>query len=137
MIISILNCDKKFGIVREMVRYRAEKKPIVLGLISDQKPRPEVTRTWLEFLHQETGFLDGGEMLAKKFNYPVFCLTVVRTKRGYYQARFNLISMEPQNTQEGEITTAYARNLEANIRMQPDLWLWTHNRWKWKRIGNC
>ena len=116
-----------------MVRFRAEKKPIVLGLIADQKPRPEVTRTWVEFLHQETGFLDGGEMLAKKFNYPVFCLYVERPERGHYKARFNLISMDPKNTEDGFITTAYARNLEANILAAPHLWLWTHNRWKWKR----
>ena len=124
---------EKQRVLREMVRFRAEKKPIVLGLIADQKPRPEVTRTWVEFLHQETGFLDGGEMLAKKFNYPVFCLYVERPERGYYKARFNLISMDPKNTEDGFITTAYARNLEANILAAPHLWLWTHNRFKWKR----
>ena len=124
---------EKQRVLREMVRFRAEKKPIVLGLIADQKPRPEVTRTWIEFLHQETGFLDGGEMLAKKFNYPVFCLYVERPERGHYKARFNLISMAPKNTEDGFITTAYARNLEANILAAPHLWLWTHNRFKWKR----
>ena len=122
---------EKQRVLREMVRYRAEKRPIVLGLIADQKPRPEVTRTWVDFLHQETGFLDGGEMLAKKFNYPVFCLYVERPKRGYYKARFNLISMDPKQTEEGMITTAYARNLEANVEQEPSLWLWTHNRFKW------
>ena len=127
---------EKKRVLREMVRYRAEKKPLVLGLISDQKPRPEVTRTWLDFLHQDTGFLDGGEVLAKKFGYPVFCLTVTRPSRGQYKARFNLISMKPKETEEGEITTIYARALEDNIRLQPELWLWTHNRWKWKRIEN-
>lgn len=127
---------EKKRVLREMVRYRAEKKPLVLGLISDQKPRPEVTRTWLDFLHQETGFLDGGEVLAKKFGYPVFSLTVTRPARGQYKARFNLISMNPKETDEGEITTMYARALEQNIQEQPHLWLWTHNRWKWKKIEN-
>jgi len=126
-------CVEKQRILREMVRYRAAKKPIVVGLIADQKPRPEVTRTWLTFLNQETGFLDGGEMLAKKFNYPVFALHVRRPKRGYYESRFDLISMNPQDTADGEITTAYARLLEKNILEQPELWLWTHNRFKWKR----
>jgi len=126
-------CVEKQRILREMVRYRAAKKPIVVGLIADQKPRPEVTRTWLTFLNQETGVLDGGEMLAKKFNYPVFALHVRRPKRGYYESRFDLISMTPQDTADGEITTAYARLLEKNILEQPELWLWTHNRFKWKR----
>jgi KDO2-lipid IV(A) lauroyltransferase len=44
--------------------------------------------------------------------------------------------MKPKETEEGEITTMYARALEDNIRLQPELWLWTHNRWKWKRIEN-
>jgi len=126
-------CVEKQRILREMIRFRAAKRPIVVGLIADQKPRPEVTRTWLPFLHQETGFLDGGEMLAKKFNYPVFALHVRRPKRGYYVSRFELISTTPQDTAEGEITTAYARLLEQNILEQPEIWLWTHNRWKWSK----
>ncbi len=128
-------CVEKQRILREMVRYRAAKHPIVLGLIADQKPRPEVTRTWVTFLNQETGFLDGGEMMAKKFNYPVFCLHVERPKRGYYVSRFDLITITPQDTAEGEITTAYAHMLEQNIKEHPALWLWSHNRFKWKRTN--
>jgi len=125
---------EKQRVLREMVRFRAEKTPIVLGLVADQKPRPEVTRTWLEFLHQDTGFLDGGEMLAKRFGYPVFYLTVHRSERGMYQVLLEPLSMDPKNSPEGEITTAYARKLEKNILAEPHLWLWTHNRWKWKRV---
>lgn len=124
---------EKQRILREMVRYRAEKKPVTVGLLSDQKPRPEVTRTWVPFLHQETGFLDGGEVLAKKFGYPVFYLYITRTARGYYHVDMRTIAAQPQSTAEGEITKAYAKVLEENIHEQPELWLWTHNRWKYKR----
>ncbi|MBR6035174.1 MAG: lysophospholipid acyltransferase family protein [Paludibacteraceae bacterium] len=124
---------EKQRLLREMVRYRAEKQAIVLGLIADQKPRPEVTRTWVYFLHQETGFLDGGEELAKRFNYPVYALTVKCPQRGHYQCRFELLSNDPKATEQGAITAAYARNLEKNIIEQPELWLWSHNRFKWKR----
>lgn len=116
-----------------MVKYRAEKKPVTVGLISDQKPRPEVTRIWVDFLHQETGFLDGGEMLSKKFGFPVFFAYTTRTKRGYYHVDVQVISAAPQQTEEGEITKAYAKKLEENILAQPHLWLWTHNRFKWKK----
>lgn len=126
-------CVEKQRILREMVRYRAEKQPITVGLLSDQKPRPEVTRTWTTFLHQETGFLDGGEVLGKKFGYPVFYLYVTRTRRGYYHVDMKTVSAAPKETAEGEITTAYARVLEQNINEQPFLWLWTHDRWKWTR----
>ena len=126
-------CVEKQRILRELVRYRAEKKTVTVGLLSDQKPRPEVTRTWTTFLHQETGFLDGAEVLGKKFGYPVFYLYITRTERGYYKAEMKTIAADPKSTAEGEITEKYARLLEQNIKEQPHLWLWTHNRWKWKK----
>lgn len=126
-------CVEKQRILRELVRYRAEKKPVTVGLLSDQKPRPEVTRTWTTFLHQETGFLDGAEVLGKKFGYPVFYLYITREERGRYHVQMQTIAADPKNTAEGEITEIYARLLEQNIQEQPHLWLWTHNRWKWKK----
>lgn len=127
-------CVEKQRILREMVRYRAEKRPVTVGLLSDQKPRPEVTRTWVQFLHQETGFLDGGEVLGKKFGYPVFYLYITRTARGYYHVNMRTLAAAPKNTAEGEITKSYAQILEENIQEQPELWLWTHNRFKWTRV---
>ena len=127
-------CVEKQRILREMVRYRAEKKPVAVGLLCDQKPRPEVTRTWTMFLNQETGFLDGGEVLGRKFGYPVFYVYIIREQRGIYRTQMKLLAARPEETQEGEITTAYARLLEKNIREQPALWLWTHNRWKWGKV---
>ena len=126
-------CVEKQRVLREMVRYRSEGKPVTVGLLSDQKPRPEVTRTWITFLHQETGFLDGGEVLGKKFGYPVFYLHITRKERGFYHVEMITLAADPKQTAEGEITTAYARALEQNINEQPHLWLWTHNRWKWKK----
>lgn len=126
-------CVEKQRILREMVRYRAEKKPVTIGLISDQKPRPEVTRTWVTFLNQETGFLDGGEELGKKFGYPVFYFYVHHERRGYYHGEMRLLCAKPGESAEGEITKAFAQELEQNIQEHPALWLWTHNRWKWKR----
>ena len=126
-------CVEKQRILREMVRYRSENKPVTIGLLSDQKPRPEVTRTWTEFLNQETGFLDGGEVLGSKFGYPVFYAYITSPKKGYYRTDFQILAADSKNTRESEITLAYAKALEKNIRQQPELWLWTHNRWKWPR----
>jgi len=126
-------CVEKKQLLRSMVSYRAEHKPFTVGLICDQKPRPEVTRTWVEFLHQETGFLDGGEVLAKKFNIPVFYGHMARVGRGYYQSEVRLLTATPQQTAEGEITKAFAKALEENILEQPEMWLWSHNRWKFKK----
>lgn len=126
-------CVEKQRILREIIRYRNEKQPVIVGLLSDQKTRPEVTRAWLPFLHQETGFLDGAEVLARKFGYPVFYVFLTRTARGYYKGNIRILSADPKTTSEGEITAAYVKALEENIRTQPELWLWTHNRFKWTK----
>ena len=126
-------CVEKRRILREMLRYRAAQKYITVGLLSDQKTRPEVTKTWVTFMGKTVGFLEGGEVLGKKFNYPVFYAHITRTRRGYYQCVFHILSDSPTQTQEGEITAAYARSLEANIYEQPALWLWTHNRFKYSK----
>lgn len=128
-------CVDKRRILREMVRFRAEKQKVTIGLLCDQKPRPEVTRTWVDFLHQDTGFLDGGEVLGTKFGYPVYYAYIRKMKRGCYEAELHLLAADPKQCTEGEITTAYAHALEQNILEQPELWLWTHNRWKWKRMN--
>ena len=85
------------------------------------------------FLHQETGFLDGSEVLGRKFGYPVFYLYITREERGYYHVAMKTLCATPQESKEGEITERYAHILEQNIQEQPALWLWTHNRFKWKR----
>ena len=127
-------CVEKQRILREMVRYRNAGQPVTIGLISDQKPRPSVTRTWVEFLHQETGFLDGGEVLGTKFGYPVFYADITHPKRGYYHCEFKVLAVDPNTCKLGAITEAYAKALESNIKHSPHLWLWTHKRFKWKRV---
>lgn len=119
--------------LRQMIRLRQEGQKVLFGFICDQKPRPEVTRLWTDFLHQETGFLDGSEVLGKKFHYPVFYLHITCPKRGYYETEFILLSEHPEQTAENEITLQFAHELEHNIQEQPEIWLWTHNRWKWAR----
>ena len=123
----------KQRVLREVVRFKAAKQKVLWGLNSDQKPRPEVTRTWVTFLNQETGFVDGAEVIGTKFDYPVFFSHVTRVKRGYYRADASVLAAHPKELKEGDITRAYAAALEKNIREQPFLWLWSHNRWKWKR----
>lgn len=125
-------CVEKQRILREMVRYRSEKQPITIGLLCDQKPRPDVTKVYTTFLHQETGWLDGGEVLGRKFDFPVFYAIITRPQRGYYRVQMVPIAAAPQKTEEGEITKAYAAMLEQNIQEQPHLWLWSHNRWKYQ-----
>ena len=128
-------CIEKKQLLRQLVAMRHADHPITIGLISDQKPSPRNAHVWTTFLNQETAFLDGGEVLARKFGYAVTYVHVESPKRGYYRARFEVITDNPAATNPTEITLAYARLLEQNILQSPELWLWTHNRWKWSRMN--
>lgn len=126
-------CIEKNLLLRRLVALRHEGRPISIGLISDQKPSPHSAHIWTTFLHQDTAFLNGGEMLARKFGYSVVYVHTKCLRRGYYEAQCHVITDAPQTTEEGEITLAFARLLEQNILEQPELWLWSHNRWKWSK----
>jgi len=45
-----------------------------------------------------------------------------------------LAEEQPAELEKGVLTLRYARYLENAIRQQPDMWLWSHRRWKreWK-----
>ncbi|MCQ2342176.1 MAG: lysophospholipid acyltransferase family protein [Paludibacteraceae bacterium] len=127
------SCIEKNELLRQLFRIRQAEQLLTLGLIADQKPSPGNDYYWTDFLHHDTGFLGGGERLARKYGYAVFYVHITSPKRGYYLADVQLITDNPTNTEPYYITEQFARHLEANILEQPQLWLWTHNRWKWKR----
>ena len=124
---------EKNTLLRHLVALKKAEARFTLGLIADQKPSPRNAHYWTTFLNQDTSFLDGGEVLAKKFDYVVTYVHVSSPCRGHYIARVDLITDNAPATAPNEITERFARLLEANIREQPELWLWTHNRWKWQR----
>ena len=126
-------CVEKNMLLRKLVQLRRAEHPFVIGLIADQKPSPQNAHAWTTFLNQDTSFLEGGEVLSRKFDLGVVYVHITSHKRGYYRIHFEVITDDPQSMSENEITFAYARLLEQNIRQQPARWLWSHNRWKWGR----
>jgi KDO2-lipid IV(A) lauroyltransferase len=87
----------------------------------------------MEFLHQDTPVFLGTEKIAKKLKYPVIYITVKRPKRGFYTIHSTLLFDHPEQTSENEISEIHTRQLEKDIREQPEIWLWSHRRWKHKR----
>lgn len=116
--------------LRRIVSYRNEKQPIVIGYIADQAPFWNNIHHWLPFLNHDTPVLTGSERIIKKAGQVVFYGDVSRTSRGHYRCDMKLISREPQKFADWEITDQYFAMLEATIRRQPELYLWSHNRWK-------
>ena len=126
-------CIEKNQLLRKLVVLRHSAHPYIIGMVADQKPSKRSSYIWTQFLHQETAFLDGSEVLAQKFGFSAVYARIESIKRGYYSIRFEVITDNPDTMQPGEMTKKYATLLEQNISSQPEQWLWTHNRWKWGR----
>ena len=99
------------------------------AFVSDQSPPPE-SAYWTTFLNQDTGFFTGAEKIAQKFNHAVVYAGIEHDKRGDYVICFKLLSKEPKQEKEFAITQRFADMLEEEIKATPELWLWSHRRWK-------
>lgn len=120
--------------VRHYLRYRGEGKTnLVLGLIADQNPPLRPDSHWFRFLNQDTVFFDGGEKLALRFHIPVYFIHVERLEAGRYEVRFEQIYDGESEVAPNEITERYVRLLEQMIVRKPELWMWSHRRWKHRR----
>lgn len=108
-------------------------KSLVLGLIADQNPPHRPDSHWFRFLNQDTIFFDGGERLAMRCHLPVYFVWMKRLQRGRYSISFERIYDGTEVVALNEITGRYVRKLEAMIRESPELWMWSHRRWKAKR----
>lgn len=102
------------------------------AFIADQTPSPE-RGYWMTFLNQDTPVFFGTEVLSKKLGYPVVYISITQPRRGHYRMVAETLVEDPKNTSEGEITVSHTRRLERDICAQPEIWLWTHRRWKHKR----
>ena len=110
-------------------------KNLVMGLIADQNPPRRPDSHWFRFLNQDTIFFDGGEKLALRCKLPVYFVRMDRLRRGRYQMSFEPIYDGEEQVAEYEITERYVRKLEAMISEHPELWMWSHRRWKHKRTN--
>lgn len=118
---------------REMLENRNELN--ATAFIADQTPTP-VNAYWTTFLNQDTPVFRGTELIARKINYPVVYARVKRVKRGYYEMFAEVLTDNPKATSEGEVSEMHTRRLEKDIIDQPEVWLWSHRRWKHKRPTN-
>lgn len=99
------------------------------AFIADQTPSPRHAY-WTTFLHQATPVFWGTERIARKLDRPVLYLGIDRPRRGHYTMRFELLEPRPGQSPEGRISEQHTRRLEQDIRARPEIWLWTHRRWK-------
>lgn len=123
-------CISMQEVLRKTVSFKQQGQPIIMGYIADQAPNWFNIHHWVNFLNHDTPVFTGTERIIKKFNQVAFYGTVSRTKRGYYRCDFKLLTDNAQSFDDFSITDMYFRALENDIRKSPELYLWSHNRFK-------
>lgn len=129
---------KRFGVTpvpmqdvtRELIRRARAGSHVAVALIADQTPPRFDSKEWFTFLSQDTQFFMGMEKIALKMGMPVAFLHIDKVRRGYYEARFEVIYDGVEQLAPNELTKRYAAKLEQMIRQRPELWMWSHRRWK-------
>lgn len=125
-----VHCIPKQKVLRALVDYKKKQQPVILAFIADQSPALSSLHYFTQFLNQRTPFVTGWEEISRKQNSRVIYVDIQRPKLGHYIYNVQLLCDSPAATQPYELTEQYARKLEGNILQSPELWLWSHRRWK-------
>ncbi|MDR1170525.1 MAG: lysophospholipid acyltransferase family protein [Prevotellaceae bacterium] len=114
----------------------ARKHPTLIYLIADQTPAGN-SQLWYytSFLGIDgTPVFTGPEKIAHKFNAVFVFVNMQKVKRGHYRIEFIPLCENPENTDTYELTDSYLRTLEKIIYNRPEYWMWSHRRWKRRKM---
>ena len=117
--------------LRRLVELRDSQNAVLI--MGDQTSYGLASDYWTEFLHQDTCWFTGIERIAKKLDYAIVFVHMIRKGRGRYEVTFELVTDTPKSTENGEIMAQYVSCVERFIEAHPDNWLWSHRRWKHQR----
>ena len=116
---------------KDLIRYayshRDEKK--IYNVNTDQRPYFESPANMdVDFFGQRVQTMTGAAALARKLGMSVAYLSMRRERRGHYVMRYEPICEDASKLGVVEIMQQYYRLVEADIRQQPENYLWTHQR---------
>ncbi len=134
----ILHNRERMGAVcvemRKTARYVNEivnsNKVCVVGFIADQAPRKKDSHYFIPFLNHIVPVLTGTEKIIKHYDFEPWFVNVKRVKRGFYEVEFVRMHDNPKLLPDFELTDIYYQMLEKMIMANPELYLWTHNRFR-------
>lgn len=118
---------------RKMIKSRNDGKTMVIGFLTDQRPPQNMEHYWTRFLNQETLVQTGMERIAKQLAFSVVYLDIEKVKRGHYVGKFFVVTPDASQEPEFAVMERYMRKLEETVLHEPAYYLWSHNRWKFKR----
>lgn len=137
----MLRVRSRFGAVsipkkmtlRHLLQSRKDGRLSLTGFMSDQKPSHGDPEHIIDFLGQKTRVITGTETLARRLGMAAVYWDMTKKSRGHYHIKVRPITDNVAETVEGEVTDTYFKFLEETIRRQPQIWLWSHNRWQRNR----
>jgi len=103
------------------------------GFASDQSPRANSAFHWTKFMGIEVPVHTGAEMLSKRYDMNLVYLNTKKVKRGHYEATLEILSDNPKDVPNYDLTDQYLKLLEKQIYDEPEYYLWTHKRWKYRK----
>jgi len=121
------------SIYRKMIKFQQAGEKMVVGFLADQRPPRYPDQYWTTFLRQDTLVQTGMGKIAKLLACAIVYLDVTKVKRGHYVGRFFVITPDASLEPEFVIMERYIRKLEETVLKEPAYYLWSHNRWKFKR----
>ena len=137
----ILKSREKFGatpvpmeqVARTLMDFRQKNILTLSVFLSDQRPLRRQIQYWTRFMGMDTPMYLGVEKLSKKMDAAVIFIKIRKVRRGQYEAECEMVCEDPSVMEPYQITEAHVKILEALIRERPELWLWSHRRWKFTR----
>ncbi len=124
----VVNKEAKVKIA-EVLKQKNEKA-VLFGFIMDQSPSNPKKGHWSNFFSVKTPFFTGVESIAKEHNLPVLFLGTKKIKRGYYESTFTVMTENPREHKDYELTDLFAQLLQKQIEIAPEFYFWTHKRFK-------
>ena len=118
---------------RKMIRLKSEGKTMTVGFLADQRPSRKQDQYWTTFLNQDTPVQTGMGKIGAHLGMPVAYLDITKVKRGYYIGKIEVLSTDASMETEYGIMERYMRKLEETVLKEPAYYLWSHNRWKFKK----
>lgn len=118
--------------LRTLLELEKTGKPSATYYLTDQTALKD-TDYWMNFLNQETAVFPGPEKVAGRLKQAVVFMDIQKTDRGHYEVEFTKLFDDASQAKTYEVTKSHLKFLEEIIRKRPELWLWSHKRWKHQR----
>lgn len=117
---------------RVILKLRRETR--FFGILGDQNPRRKDEKYWATFMGVETPVVIGPERIARLTGYPLFYVATEKLQRGRYRCVIApLLEGSYGDLPDGEISQRYMAAVEDHVRRQPACWMWSHQRWRYRR----